>query len=208
MKHLKTLGVAVLAAAALTAIVGAGSATAATTLCKANENPCAAGNTYGVTTKIAANVEAGTKIKFETPTFKVECGKSEIQATYEHNSLGGNPTGKVSLMTFEECGNCAVKVMQKGSVEFTTEGLAANGNGVLNGSGMELTIQCPLGACLMTTEPTGQGLRFIGGGNPAKLTGFTLLPWKAGDGNELVCGKKIKWEGNYEVTAPKPLFIQ
>jgi hypothetical protein len=209
MTHLRTLAVAVVAAVALTAVAGAGSAAAATTLCKTNVNPCPAGNIYGVGIGTAMSLEAGQKAIFEFAAFKAECGKSEIVAIYEHNSVGGNPTGKVGKFTFEECGGCAVKVMAKGSIEFTTEGVVANGNGVLNGSGMELTVQCGLAACIVTTEATGQGLRVITGGNPAaKTTGFTTLPWKAGDSNELVCGKKPKWAGNYEFTAPQPLFIE
>lgn len=207
MRYAKTLGVVAIAVTALMASSGVGSASAATTLCKANENPCAAGNTYGMGTNIEA--KAAGEIKFEAATFNVSCKQSELKTSYEDNSGGGNPTGKVSTLTFAECGKeCTAKVLTKGSVEFTTEGAAANGNGVLNGVGMELTVGCGAVSCVLTTAAGGQGVSFVKGGNPAKLEGATVLFWKLGDSNEFLCGREVVWKTNYEVTNPKPLFVQ
>lgn len=208
MRYLKAFAVAMVATMALISLAGAGSASAAATLCSKNEALCAVGNTYGIGTKLELNLVAGSKAVFEAAMFKVECKKSEIKFTYEDKSTGGNPTGKLSTLTFAECGaGCGVKVTA-GSVEITTEGTVSNGNGFLNTtSSTEFTIECNGSSCILLTRATGQGLGPIAGGAPAKLTVASGIPWKAGDDNEVVCGQAVKWEGEYEVTSPKPLFV-
>jgi hypothetical protein len=65
MNHLKMLGLAAVAAAALTALVGTGSASA-TVLCKATETPCLEFNKYPVGTFAHGSLAPGTSAAFKT----------------------------------------------------------------------------------------------------------------------------------------------
>jgi hypothetical protein len=57
MKYLKMLGLAAVAAMALTAVLGASSASAATFLCKTNANPCP--EHYPTGTTLSGSLEPG-----------------------------------------------------------------------------------------------------------------------------------------------------
>lgn len=62
MKYIKVFGLALVAAFALTAFVGAGTASAV--LCKANESPCPAGNQYPLPTTVLISSPEVTFVGF------------------------------------------------------------------------------------------------------------------------------------------------
>jgi len=80
MKTMKTLGLALVAVAAVMAIVGTGAAQAETTLCKATQSPCAAGNGYGAGTKVEASLKSGTEaiLTAGAEFLQTNCKTSEI----------------------------------------------------------------------------------------------------------------------------------
>jgi hypothetical protein len=216
MKHLKMLGLAAVAAMALMSLFGVGSASAAnTTLCSTNTNPCT-GTTYGVGTTIHATLakeHEGGIAKLVAGFATVECTTSTVHGKIEDFSATGTPTGKISTLNFETCENgCVVKVLANGSLEITTdtEGVA-NGNGRLIGRNTSATITCAGVSCNFGTAATGTALGTVTGGNPAVFVANAKLPYIAGDASNFICtvgSGTGSWTATYNITEPKPLFVE
>jgi hypothetical protein len=109
-RQLKILGIIVVTATALAALVGTPSAFAAVTkLCKANEAVCSAGNTYASGTKIEAETKSGGATwsgltegsRFTTNLGTVVCD-SKLKG--ETNAASGEPLpASVTSLTFASC---------------------------------------------------------------------------------------------------------
>jgi hypothetical protein len=216
MKHLKMLGLAAVAAMALMSLFGVGSASAAnTTLCSTNTNPCT-GTTYGVGTTIHATLakeHEGGIVTLVAGFATVECTTSTVHGKIEDFSATGTPTGKISTMTLESCENgCVVKVLANGSLEITTETAGtANGNGRLMGKNTQLTVTCAGVSCMFGTLAGGTLLGTVKGGNPALLIGKSNLAYIAGDSSNFICtvgSGTGTWTATYNITEPKPLFVE
>src|SRR5215469_13187579 len=116
MKQLKILGLAVVAAAALMAFIGTGTASATfTSLCKApttNEAGlpiCEGEHLYPANTRIHAELQAGSRLNIATGLGVVECPQSTLEAFTEQQTeipLGAN----VTAFTFGGCTNGAEEV--------------------------------------------------------------------------------------------------
>jgi hypothetical protein len=85
MKYLKMLGLAVVAAAALSAFMGAGSASA-TVLCTTNSTPCGTSHTegtkegmYPAESTFVAHLKEKTKAVLQAGIFTVECEGSTAE---------------------------------------------------------------------------------------------------------------------------------
>ena len=193
MKHLKMLGLAVMAAAALMAF-GAGTASA-DTLCSVNTSPCPAGSGYGVGTKITSNLVAGTKAVLKAGFATVECSKSTVNGEVTSASGTGAVSGNITTLDFTEC-NCEVKTLKAGKLSVTAAG---SGNGTLVSTGSEVTVNCFGSDCIYGEGTIGTAT----GGNPAKIDANASLK-KLGGG--FLCADPASWTASYEVTAPKPLF--
>jgi hypothetical protein len=133
MKHVKTLGFAALAASALIAILGVGTASA-TTLTKE------AGATVKTNSTIHANLESGTVAKLIFGIETVECSEATIGA------ITGNETGVAitssmtsKTLSFNKC-NCEVKTLAGNF--FIVEWIKNTSNGTLTSSGAEITTSC------------------------------------------------------------------
>jgi hypothetical protein len=212
VKYLKIFLVAAVVAVTLPAVVGAGTAAAETVLCTESRNPCPAAKADGEGTEIKASLVSGTKSTLTTnfaPNFtKIECGKSSLTAKV--TSTGKTIGASVEGLSFEEC-NCEVKVLAKGTLEF--EHIASSANATAKSTGTEITTSCNTVFgnvhCIYKTEATDLGT--LEGGNPAKLKVSVELPRLA---TNPLCGKAgepefpAKWEAEYEVSSPKPLFVE
>jgi hypothetical protein len=211
MKYLKMLGLAAIAALALTAF-GAGSASA-TNLCSTNTNPCT-GTLYGAGTNLSAKLKTGTTAVLTNSLDTVTCTESSISGSISSNtSSGKNTTGTISSVTFTGCtdqngSNCTVEVKNTPwHAEATTETSKSNGNGKLDvkshGTGHpEAKVVC--GGFLSCTFGTELATLGITGGNPAavKAAGINLSLISG-----FFCPSSATWDAEYEVTAPKPLYV-
>jgi len=206
MKYLKMLGLAVTAAVALMAFVGAGSASA-TELCSSNTNPCS-GTMYPAKTQIKSNLKAGTEAVLKAGFATVKCKASTVNGeTSNTGSSTETVSGPITTLNFGEC-NCEVEVLKNGSLEIHGSG---TGNGTLTGKSSEVTINCSGVACIFGTASTGTTIGTATGGNPATLAANAKLPWIAGDSSNSVCTLGTgtgSWTASYEVTAPAPLFVE
>jgi hypothetical protein len=207
MRSLKMLGFAAVAAAALMAFVGASSASA-TVLCKVEGTGattgtiCPSGSAYGAKTAVSAQLVAGTVAKLETAFKTIECKKSTTSGETSAEEAA-EITGPEGTLTFTEC-NCEIKVLHAGTV--STGWISGTHNGTQKSTGNETTSQCSTifgnVHCIYKTNATDLGT--LTGGNPAKLDANASIPRLATDG---LCAEKAVWHAEYEVTAPKPLFI-
>jgi hypothetical protein len=197
MKHVKMLGLAAVAAAALMAFVGASTASA-TVLCANNSSPC--NSVYKTGTKIEASVE-GTAVL--TTNFKnIECTESTVSGKTENES-GATIEGKVSTLTFKSC-NCEVKVLKAGSLSIAW---TSGSNGTLRSSGAEITAECESAFgnvhCIYATNNTDLGT--LTGGTTAKMdissADIPRLP------TNFLCDETANWDANYKVTSPDSLFV-
>lgn len=220
MKYIKILGLAAIAAMALTAFVGAGTASAAkTVLCKANETPCSPANTYAAKTKIVAGLKAGTNAKLKTeggfvnPT--VECTTSAVEG--ETSEIEGEPLkGKITVLSFGGCSaagfgkctataknlpyNAAITTDPKSEPETMGDGILTVTSGGTGNPGAEVVCEKIAAPCVYSAVSFALTIK---GGNPAEVIA-SALPLSGG---VFPCPPKATWTATYTITSPKPLFV-
>lgn len=209
MKHLKMLGVAAVAAMGLMAFIGAGTASA-TELCSTNTSPCT-GTKYLSGTSVSAQLKSGTSAVLTSSITTVTCKKSTV--TGKTTSSGGKGvavSGEITGLTFTECTTtngtaCTVNSVNKNySASIVATG---GGNGTLTvkkgtGAGNPgASVQC--GFLINCTFTAAEPALSVTGGNPA-IAKANAIPLERSGG---ICPSEAKWDAEYEVTAPKPLFI-
>jgi hypothetical protein len=204
MKYIKMLGLAAVAAAALMAFVGAGTASAA-------KLTSPAGTVVPVGTVIKAENEG--KVVLDPPFGAIECSKSIVEGKVtnaggitiiEGKEVTDTVKGEITTLDFTEC-NATVTVLKKGTLEIHSLG---NGNGTLTSNGAEVTVQFVGTHCIFTTSNTDLGT-VTGSGNTksnATLDISATIP-RTGGSSGIFCGSTAAWTGAYKVTAPNPLFI-
>jgi len=131
MKPVKMLGLAVIAALAVTASIGASSASASTALCKVDENPCAKANQV---TEIHLVAEP---VLIHTSVMDYECN-ALLSATV--GELAEAQTLTAQSLTYTSCNQgCTRTVKKLGTLSLErTEAETAK----ISGSGFEIYVQC------------------------------------------------------------------
>jgi len=199
---LKLLGLAAVAAMALTAFFGAGSASA-TTLCTQTETPCAAGNQYTLTQDniIEASLEAGTTAVLKNTSGSIEdtCNTSSIKAELT-NSGGAAATvaGKVTEIAFGGCTN-TTSVNNAATCTFEVHNVANTDHGTLTGSGCTVGVVA-FGFPCWWSAANGTHLGTVTGGSMATLDIKAVV--QRVDQSSFLCPSTAIWEANYTVTKP------
>jgi len=199
---MKTFGIALIAMLFTVAAVGAVSASA-TTLCKANETPCAEKNEWEEEKEgkdIPVTVQASSTEVVFGGAVKATCKKSAltglaIDTEEEEDDVPLAFT--VQALTFSECGaGCTIKA-QGLSWEGGTLEAGEKGNGVLTLANPKIAFEkCGEKTC--TASATGVELDFIGGA-PAQLK---AVEESLATGT---CGK-VTLTGTYKVNEPNPVW--
>lgn len=202
MKYAKMLGFAAVAAVAMTAWAGAGSASA-TVLCKEWILVCPATKIYPVGTTLAASQNAGTTTKFTNGGSTVSsCSGSSWSALVSSKGGAGIPvSGSNETLSFTGC-STAVAVSTKG--QFAIHHIPGNTEGVLTLLGTQLTVTV-----------AGQDCVYAVGGPVAMNSGKSILspimvgevPLGLASGPE-GCPGVLEWEFTSTFTAPKPLWFK
>ena len=197
MKYLKMLGLAAVAAMALTAFA-VGSASATTLEVE--------GSTTNAEVTITASLEPSTTATLRTTggLFANTCTESHVHGNTVSPFTGTTVGGPITTLTFSKCTEEPVVVHQKGSLTITH--IAGTTNGTVTSSGAEVTVPSPIGTL---TCKTG------GGTDIGKLTGATngttnLTKHATMDiEGVLNCGiiPSAVWEGKYIVTSPTELAV-
>jgi hypothetical protein len=215
MKYLKTLGVVAVLAAAFAAYA-AGPASAAgvtsekTVLCKVNETKCATGNQYSAAgTAVTATLKSGTEATLTAGFAEIKCKKSSIAGTATWSEANHTPHGLLTTETFEECAaGQTVTVVEKAELIIHHEEVepAQAGTGVLTVKGGKVTVKVGSTECSYGGTTTGSGVMINGGATAtAVATKAETKLEKVGGG--ILCASPAEWAAEYEVTAPKPLWI-
>jgi uncharacterized protein (DUF2141 family) len=191
MKYLKMLGLAAVAAMALTAF--AASTASATTL-------EIGGVKQNKAVHIQATLKAGTSaiLKDEFGTTTDTCTKSEVTGETESPFTAELIGGAVSVLTFEECTH-ETKVDAKGRLSVTWTG---NTTGNVISSGAEVTVKSTFfgatGLCKTGSGTKVGVLHGVASGHATVVIDGTIP-----------CGilGNSKWEGEYTVTTPTGLGV-
>lgn len=190
MKYAKMFGLAVVAAMALMAFVGAGTASA--TLCKVNETPCASGNQYPTHTTVKAHSNSAVL----SGSLEVTC-ESDVTLLHEGIS-GGELFGKVTSLTWSNCqGACSSATTNTPLPTFKDKALG-KGNGALFISKTSVTLKgCFFFfTCIASAEKAE--LSLTGGtiGGTANANANNVPTTVEGSG----CGTEGTWNAKYTVT--------
>jgi hypothetical protein len=204
MKHVKMLGLAVVAVVALTALLGAGSASA-TVLCKTLPSKGVCGSKYPANTLFSAKATGAT---LETNTENVTCKTSSTAV--KNTAESGSPLpGEVTSLSFGECtssSNAACTVTSVGTPWTGSVAWTSGGNGTLTvaNGGARVScgfgfLQCRFGAKSLSLE--------IQGGNPAKVIANKVPLEMTAEEGFLKCPTEAKWTATYETTSPTALWV-
>jgi hypothetical protein len=211
MRYIKILGLAAVAAMALTAFLGAGSASA-TVLCKTTpvSGVCPTGWHYPEGTTIDATVD-GT-VRLVAGPIDNTCTTSTVKGKTENTgSASETVRGSIETLTFTGC-TCPVTVIKNGSLEIHS--IAGSNNGTLTGKNSEVTVSCSGVSCIYGTSATGTHLGTVTGsatdtGNATVDLG-NLETGKGASlekkGGSFLCPSTGEWTGHYWITEPHPLW--
>lgn len=194
MKSIKMLGLAVVAALALTAVAGATSASAAI-LCKTNTYKCSASNVYPAGTVIEAQLRPGTQFRmYYQGVGSTACRKGSFTANTTSAGGFGEFTGveaQVTSSSFSECTG--------GTYHASLGKISLYANAWWSKGGLQLEVNGAWGKCLYAAP----AIVFHGG---APATGVEsgerqLLAQISG-----VCPKLTEATAEWEFVKPSPMY--
>lgn len=199
MKYVKMLGLAAVAAAALMAFVGAGTASASV-VCSTTVSPCPAGRAWATGT----TVDFSSKSAVLADTFEVV--KNTCEGTVSGTLTNGSSTATAKLtvgaagLTWSKCTRTA-DTIKGGTLEI--HNVAGTSNGTITASGFEVTSKIPsiVGeiSCVFETG-TGLDIGTLTEGNPAVADiNAVVRPIPGSNAN---CPSTANWTATYTVTSP------
>ena len=228
MKYLKMLGLAAIAAGALMAFVGAGTASATTLTCTepaGTKVTCPKGTVIKSASEghavldnsVLGNIECNSTVEgtITNPGSSTETvsGPIKEEVTKESTDFG---------LTFTNCTSAVVQVLKSGSLEIHTEyGVEdpnkeitniqkpnSTNNGTLTSTGSEVTVEKAGFHCIYKTSATDLGT----------VTGSTTTKGKAtldisatiprtGGRSGAFCGSSAPWTGSYVINSPEWLDV-
>lgn len=185
MKYLKMLGLAAVAAMALMAVVGAGTASA-DEICTEGGTPCPAGKQ--ISTIVASQVGTGT-LETTGGTTLIDCNAGDIHIAVTSQGAKVDPVlGTVETLKFTECSG-TVTTIKPG----TMKGTASGTNGALTSVGAEVTT-----GILGTTCTYGSGAgTSLGTTSGTSLTVNTVVQRTAGG---FLCPTEARWTASFKIT--------
>jgi hypothetical protein len=193
MKHLKILGLAVVAAMAVVAICGAGSASA-TAFCTTPVSPCPTGERWLAGTSLTGSILGSSTWEAKSTPLDT-CTVSTLKGkTISNGSSFETITLKLEELTFL---NCVSKITVLTVGELQIHWISGTNNGTITARGITGEISGGLGSCEWTFGSEWTDIGKIYGGNPATIEWSAPMPW---------CGFTAV-TGAYSVTAPKPLYV-
>ena len=200
MKYLKMLGLAVVAAMALMAMAGAGTASA-TVLCKTTSTPC--NSVYGKGTVIRPTLTGSNVLETLEGSTLTTCVGTSIKTVIE-NPGGATATvfGPNTELVATGCTNQTF-TLKSGSLEI--HHIAGTDNGTVTGLVAEVTVVVFGGTSCTYGAGTGTDIgTLIGGESPViKVNGIVK---KTAGG--FICPAETRWTGEYKVTEPTPIYVE
>jgi hypothetical protein len=197
MKYVKMFGLAAIAAAALMAFVGAGTASA-TVLCNNNLSTSSCSSKVATKTTITAKSVGKSVLATKEGTVLDECENSTLEGEVE--KAGGSAETVSGPLTKLNWGNCTrtTNTTELGRLEI--HWISGTDNGTLTVVGTKVTVDTGFfGSCVFTASDIGT----LVGGNPAKIS---LKEQKVSRVTGL-CPSEVLWTAEFEVTKPNPLYV-
>jgi len=205
MKYVKILGLAAMAAAALMAFIGAGTASASV-LCSAKENPCSAANKWPNTTNLLFTLKSNTSAKLvdtEGNTLDT-CTGSTVEGEVEKvGSATTTVTGPVTRLLWSGC-TFTTTTTQLSKLEGHVTGTGPNGTLTSDGE-FKVTINTVLfGSCVYGVT-AGTALGSVTGGASATFVANAIANKLSG--SNVACPTTSKWTAEYVSTGTTALFF-
>jgi len=207
MKYLKMLALAAVAAGALMAFIGAGSASASV-VCSTSVDPCPTGQKWTAGTALEFSIPAGQSANLvETNNPPAENGESIN--TCKESTVGGKitkvgsstetVTGEITALTWKGCTfPTTTTVLGKLEIHKIVGG---GGNGTLTADGeTRVTINTVFfGSCVYTVE-SGKSIGDVTEGNPSVFHANAVAHKR--EGSNFACPTTAVWTATYEQTVP------
>jgi hypothetical protein len=222
MRSSKMLGLAVMAALALTAFVGAGTASATRlcsvagtgtpTVCSPATNVKPSGTVISAAKKTGTNVVLTTSGGAVNPTLTCTASTVSLTTTSAGGGAGVNVTGNLTTLTFTGCtstspSGCSSSATVSG---LPTAGFAAwtsGNNGDLTANAPTVRFTCPIFGFPVNCSfgGTGSVTGQVTGGTPAevKFTNQAIAATGGGFG----CPASAVWNATYTVSSPAALYV-
>ena len=186
MRLIKMLGLALVAAIAVTAFVGAGSASAM--LCKVKESSCSAANQYPEHSTILA-LSTATKLK---ATFGSALCDSHVTLLHEGLS-GGKLIGKITFLTWSSCTGCKPVETTSSPIGTFLDEVTSEGNGKILPENVTVLLKnCALGAECTAKSTNGTTVLSLNGGKIGTTATATAKTNVSLSG--FGCGSTGEWE--------------
>jgi len=210
MKYIKVLGLAAVAALAMMASTGAGSASG-TVLCKVYKTPCPVGQALPDKTVIDMTLKIGKSVAFLGPGKETvaTCTTSTVKGKTTDEGGGENVPvqGNVEALTYETCSSGTIKVLKLGSFEVNYINSAENKTrAVLTSIGAEVTVvevgsSCDFGTVSGATLGILESDEAVG----PDLVEEATFPKEEGG---FLCPQLIVVKGEYKITEPAEIFFK
>jgi hypothetical protein len=209
MKYLKMLGLAAVAAAALMALVGAGTASAKEgVLCSTTSNPCNSKWAINTTLEFSLKKETSAKLVNAADTTQV-LDTCTGTGTKVHGDLTANPaatgtaTGKITSLIWEKC-TFTTTTVTPGAL--TVERIAGTSNGTVREdpeTESKVTINTVFfGSCVYGVKGGAHlGVITEGKANESHFTANEAVAEKL-EGSNVACPPKALWTATYVLTVP------
>ncbi len=207
MKYIKILGLAAVAAMALMASVGAGTASAKEgVLCSTTTNPCT--SKWAVGTVLDFSAEESTPLEFTSGGLLNTCTGSTVKGKLTANPNGtGTATGENTEITWTGCTHASTTIKNAAGNfgGLTVEKAAGSSNGTVRADGeIRVTIAglFPGENCVYgVTNGTHMGT--LKEGNPATMEANTIATKITVAGDSCVFAPaSALWKGKYVLTSP------
>ena len=199
MRYLKMLGLASVAAAALTACLGAGAASA-TVLCSTTTTPCT--SKWPVNTNFDFSLKTGTSSTMTTTGGEtyITCSAVTTKGKFEKaGSATETVTGSISSLNWGPTCSFPMTNIQNGKLEL--HGISGTDNATVTGDAEAVfTIQSIFFGSCSWFWGSGAHLGTLVGGKPATLAINTVL--KKHVGSEAVCPDTLRWTAELVLTEP------
>ncbi|HET7455550.1 MAG TPA: hypothetical protein VFJ76_08520 [Solirubrobacterales bacterium] len=190
MKYLKILGLAAIAAAALTAFLGAGSASA-TVLCTENVSPCPVGKTV---VELTWSTTGSQELETTGGTVLDTCTSAHIAGSISSQGSGKPAKGPISSLTWSGCTR-TTDTLALGELEATQIGTEDKATVV--GKGSSVTVNGIFGTSCVYGTGTGTTLGTMVGGKPATLNINALVPRTVANA---LCPAETRWTASWDLT--------
>jgi len=203
MKYLKMLALTAVAAGALMAFIGAGTASASK-LCSTTADPCPAGQSWPANTVLDFTIPAGASanlVDTSGETTLDTCTGSTVKGPITNaGSATETVTGSVEELTWTNC-NFPTNTITKGKLE--VHKIIGTSNGTVTADGeFRVTINTVLfGKCIYAVT-NGQSLGDLTEGNPAVFHANAIAELIRTPEDNGFCPETARWTATYTLTSP------